>query len=117
MTQRQRAYNQAIRNTGSVYTPQMVINGREEAVGSRRREVRNLVKAVRKDDKPRIPVQVSEGQDGWIAISLPGEIKDGADVWLVTFSRERTTDVVRGENHGKTLVSHNIVRRVQHVGA
>jgi hypothetical protein len=117
MTQRQRAYNQAIRNTGSVNTPQMVINGREEAVSSRRREVRNLVKAVRKDDKPRVPVQVSEGQGGGIAISLPGEIKDGADVWLVTFIRERTNDVVRGENHGKTLVSHNIVRRVQHVGA
>ncbi|MBT5570537.1 MAG: DUF1223 domain-containing protein [Alphaproteobacteria bacterium] len=117
MTQRQRSYNLAIRNTGNVYTPQMVIDGREEAVGSRRREVRNLVKAVRKDDQPRVSVQVAEDQDGGIAISLPGELQDGADVWLVTFIRERTTEVVRGENHGKTLVSHNIVRRVQHVGA
>ena len=79
--------------------------------------LRNLVKAVRKDDQPRVSVQVAEDQDGGIAISLPGELQDGADVWLVTFIRERTTEVVRGENHGKTLVSHNIVRRVQHVGA
>ena len=35
-TQRQRVYNQRIRGTGNVYTPQMVIDGRLEAVGSRR---------------------------------------------------------------------------------
>ncbi len=39
MTERQRQYNVKIRNTGNVYTPQMVIDGRTEAVGSRRREV------------------------------------------------------------------------------
>jgi hypothetical protein len=44
MTQRQRSYNVAIRDTGSVYTPQMVIDARAETVGSRRREVSNLVK-------------------------------------------------------------------------
>lgn len=116
MTQRQRAYNVAIRNTGSVYTPQMVIDGREEAVGSRRGEVASLVKQVRKDNQPRVSVDVTSHDDGGISVSLPQAAEGGADVWLVTFIRENTTEVVRGENHGKTLTSHNIVRRVQHVG-
>jgi len=117
MTERQRAYNIAIRNTGSVYTPQMVVDGREEAVGSRRDDVQGLVRKVRTDDQPRVRVAVSGRDDGGISISLPDSLKDGADVWLVTFIRENTTQVVRGENHGKTLTSHNIVRKVRHVGA
>ncbi|MBT3401233.1 MAG: DUF1223 domain-containing protein, partial [Rhodospirillaceae bacterium] len=46
-----------------------------------------------------------------------GDVADAkADVWLVTFIREVTTQVVRGENHGKTLTSHNIVRSTRHIG-
>lgn len=117
MTQRQRDYNLAIRNTGAVYTPQMVIDGREEAVGSRRGEVQQLVSKIRADDPARVGVAVSGLEDGGISISLPDNLKGGADVWLVIFIRENTTQVVRGENHGKTLTSHNIVRKVRHVGA
>lgn len=116
MTQRQRSYNVALRDTSSVYTPQMVIDGREEAVGSRRGEVRNLMNKVRKETQPRVPVSVSSQADSGISVSLPAMTDRKADVWLVTFIRENTTEVARGENHGKTLTSHNIVRRVQHVG-
>lgn len=117
MTQRQRAYNLAIRNTGGVYTPQMVIDGREEAVGSRRGEVRQLVRKLRAENPSPVSVGVSGREDGGISISLPDNLTGGADVWIVTFIRENTTQVVRGENHGKTLTSHNIVRKVRHVGA
>ena len=116
MTQRQRSYNVAIRDTGSVYTPQMVIDGRAETVGSRRREVSNLVKQARKGEQTRIAVDVAARDGGGIRVSLPDVAKDGADVWLVTFIHEQTTQVVRGENHGKTLTSHNIVRMVRHIG-
>jgi hypothetical protein len=47
---------------------------------------------------------------------LPDVAKDGADIWLVTFIHEQTTQVVRGENYGKILTSHNIVRMVRHIG-
>ena len=116
MTQRQRAYNVALRDTSSVYTPQMVIDGREEAVGSRRGEVQNLIRKVRKDAQARVPVRVSSETGDGINVSLPAMADSKADVWLVTFIRENTTQVARGENHGKTLTGHNIVRRVQHIG-
>ncbi|MBT4905669.1 MAG: DUF1223 domain-containing protein [Rhodospirillaceae bacterium] len=116
MTQRQRDYNAEIRNTRSVYTPQMVVDGRTEAVGSRRRAVQNLISKARADDQPRVAVDVSAAANGGVTVSV-GEVDDThADVWLVTFIREVTTQVVRGENHGKTLTSHNIVRNVRHIG-
>ena len=49
-TQRQRIYNQLIRGTGNVYTPQMVIDGKLEAVGSRRIPV---LSAMRKAESAR----------------------------------------------------------------
>ncbi|MEP4380417.1 MAG: DUF1223 domain-containing protein [Alphaproteobacteria bacterium] len=116
MTQRQRAYNVEIRDTGSVYTPQMVIDGRTEAVGSRRREVQNLIAKARTDDQPRVAVAVSAAPNGGVTVSVGNVANGQADVWLVTFIREVTTQVVRGENHGKTLTNHNIVRAMRHIG-
>jgi len=116
MTERQRAYNAEIRDTRSVYTPQMVIDGRSEAVGSRRREVQNLIAKVRKDDQPRVAVDVAAAENGGVTVSLGDVAGAQADVWLVTFIREVTTQVLRGENHGKSLTNHNIVRTVRHIG-
>ncbi len=116
MTERQRAYNAEIRNTRSVYTPQMVIDGRSEAVGSRRREVQNLITQVRRDDQPRVAVEVAPAADGGVTVNVGDVAGAKADVWLVTIVREVTTKVLRGENHGKSLTNHNIVREVRHIG-
>lgn len=116
MTERQRSYNAEIRNTRSVYTPQMVIDGRTEAVGSRRGEVQSRISKVRNDDSPRVAVHVAAAANGGVTVSV-GDVPDTrADVWLVTFIREVTTKVVRGENHGKTLTNQNIVREVRRIG-
>lgn len=116
MTARQRDYNAEIRNTRSVYTPQMVVDGRTEAVGSRRREVQSLISRARKDGQPRVDVDVVVADKGGVTISVGDVANAQADVWLVTFIREVTTQVVRGENHGKTLTNHNIVRKTRHIG-
>ncbi|MDE0333317.1 MAG: DUF1223 domain-containing protein, partial [Defluviicoccus sp.] len=36
--------------------------------------------------------------------------------WLVSFIRQATTRVPRGENHGKVLVNHNIVTGMRRIG-
>ncbi len=117
MTARQRDYNAELRNTRGVYTPQMVVDGRSEAVGSRRREVSNLIRKARNDGQPRVSIEAAKRNDGGIDVSLPETAGTGAEVWLVIFVREHTTKVVRGENHGKTLTNHNIVREVRKVGS
>ena len=115
-TARQRAYNQVLRGTGSVYTPQMVVAGRYEAVGSRRGDVEDvLIQAAA--IQPTASVMVQPTGDGLgLAIEVAGETDGPSTVWLVRFLTERTTNVVRGENHGKQLANHHIVTAASRLG-
>lgn len=106
-TERQRVYNQAIRGQGGVYTPQAIINGTHETVGSRRSEIRSIISsadgvgslaAARKGGKIHF-----SGSDAVIANT------DKFQALFVTFLRDAETKVTGGENHGKSLRSANIV--------
>ncbi len=116
MTARQRDYNAELRDTRGVYTPQMVVDGRSEAVGSREREVGNLINRALSDGESRVSVGMQPRLEGGLDISISGGGGRKADIWLVTFVREHTTKVLRGENHGKSLTNHNVVRDIRHVG-
>jgi hypothetical protein len=113
-TDRQRAYNQAIRNKTAVYTPQMVIDGRLEAVGSDRGAVAAaLARAGAQSGRVEVSVAV---RDGGGAATLAGAGREAATVWLVRYRRSETTRVAAGENKGKTLKNHNIVTGIERVG-
>ncbi|MFQ5973141.1 MAG: DUF1223 domain-containing protein [Alphaproteobacteria bacterium] len=114
-TERQLSYNKAIRGRPSVYTPQMVIDGREEAVGTRRSEILSAIGRAALDGKPRLEVSVEPDTAGGLLVRIEGPIEEDAAVWLVRFQREATTRVLRGENHGKTLTNHNIVKEVSRI--
>lgn len=117
-TQRQRDYNRAIRGTGSVYTPQMVVNGRLEVVGNRPGEVETTIVRAGLDRKRDGGVAVAVApRSGGLDIRIDGEGGAKADVWIVRFLTEHTTEVTAGENKGKTLTNHHIVREVRHVGS
>lgn len=117
-TKRQRDYSRHFRR-GFVYTPQMVIDGQSEVVGSRQFSVdRAIKKATRRTDK--ITVAVKKGADGKLHAELPMRQASGAaeraTVWLVLFDRSHTTDIRRGENGGRKITYHNVVRRVMPLG-
>ncbi len=112
-TERQRVYA-AQMPRGQSYTPQMVIGGTREAVGSRRGDVLDAIRAVR--GTPPLSVDAARRPDGRIAIDIAGEFPEAASVWLVTILKSRTTDVQGGENGGKKLANHNVVRAVSRVG-
>lgn len=115
-TQRQALYNQRIRGTNGVYTPQMVIDGRFEAVGSREHDVEAAIAAA--GDRPHGTAVASISAEGaGLAIALDGQPGDAADLILVRFIAEHVTEVPRGENHGKTLVNHHIVTAVETLGS
>ena len=115
-TQRQRGYNQQIRRTGNVYTPQMVIDGRLEAVGSRRLSVLNAIRRAEKGLKDRVNVGVTLAAGKVEKVTLAGPVKAEGSVWLVRFIKSKETRVSSGENKGKALLSHNIVTEVQKIG-
>ncbi|MCQ8184959.1 DUF1223 domain-containing protein [Parvularcula maris] len=103
-TERQRRYNQNIRKTRRVYTPQAVVAGELEAVGSRPRDVGALI---RRAPRPEGSLTVEATGEGF---SVRAESEEPAELWLVRFDRRQSTDVLGGENKGRTLASRHVVR-------
>jgi len=104
-TQRQRTYNLAIRNTPSVYTPQAIINGLHDAVGSRRDEVNALIDQSRTSPQNLImAISKNESHIFHLDPSLAN-----AEILTVTFQKSSTTNVLGGENKGKKLAEAHIV--------
>ena len=115
-TQRQRDYARQL-NLRYVYTPQMVINGTTEGVGSDRETIDPLVKAAAEGKAPRQHVTVARDAGGKLAVHVDaGSTSEPATVWLVGFDRQHTTRVLRGENGGQTLREYQIVRSCEAIG-
>ncbi len=109
-TERQRNYSHHL-NMRYVYTPQMVINGVSEGVGSERQTINPLIKAGVEDGAQRQHVVVARDRERKLAIHVDaGATGEPATVWLVGFDRQRATQVLRGENAGETLQEFQIVR-------
>lgn len=113
-TARQRAYAQALRSR-YVYTPQMVIDGQFDVVGSRRNEVRDLIaKAARQGKTLDIRFETEDG--GRIVIPAGRAPEGGATVWLAVYDGLQETKVERGENRGRSLRYHHVVRELEELG-
>lgn len=110
-TNRQTAYNVRIRRRSTVYTPQVVVDGVAEAVGSRRSEVTALIEAERPRPvpPPRIMARLVDGAPDFRIYDAP----PGTEALLVSFMRTATTDVPAGENKGRSLPEVNNVMSVR----
>ena len=111
-TLRQRRYN-ATDLTGKrgVYTPQMIVNGRAAQVGSSERAVRRALKS----SDPEIDLSASIEADQ-LSIDINGVRDRGSILWLAVFDQLQVTEVTHGENHGKTMVNHHVVRELLPLG-
>jgi hypothetical protein len=118
-SQRQRRYAKHIGN-GMVYTPQIVIDGRSEMIGSDRRRVEAVIKQHRSQlAKATRPALSLRSKDGQLVISIgdqAGEEKPDATVWLVLFSQQEKVAIRAGENGGRSLTYHNVVRELTPIG-
>jgi len=107
-TKRQRAYNQLeLKGKRGVYTPQMVVNGTTAQVGTRRSAVKKALKV------KAPPLKMTTRTDGTqVEVSISGQSVAKALVWLAVFDKIQSTEVLRGENHGKTMINHHVVREL-----
>ena len=108
-TDRQKTY--ARRFHTPVYTPQIVVDGTNEMVGSDRDAVLGALRAAR----PQAKAPVSFAADRRLVEIGQGE--GGGEVLLVRFLQQQTTDVAAGENAGRTLRDANGVRSLATLGA
>ena len=113
-TQRQQRYAELL-GLATVYTPQIVVDGQWQAVGSNRAEVEHALTLARRGDARQVPVALAIDR-GQARISL-GPSSDGvaAAVWLIGFDRRHVTAVARGENAGRTLAHVDVVRSIEQV--
>ena len=114
-TARQRRYAQTVRDGGSIYTPQMIVDGREGAVGSARRDVEAAIRRAH-GRAGHLAVTATADAAGLLRVAIAGTPGDAAGLWLARIEPARTTAVPRGENAGRTLPNHNIVRALTRVG-
>jgi hypothetical protein len=101
-----------------VYTPQMVIDGEHDVVGSRRGDVKRVVSASREGAARRIPVSLHrDTASGELVVTFtPQRLDRSLDVWLVGYSGVHETRVSRGENRGATLRNTHIARTMHSLG-
>jgi len=109
---RQQGYAEALGQRG-VYTPQMVVDGAAELIGSNEPGARAAVAAAAREPRTRVVVTRS-GDKVSIAIPEPSE-KGDADVWLAVTEEGLSTAVPRGENRGATLAHGPVVRALTRV--
>jgi hypothetical protein len=109
-TDRQRLY-QRLLGTETVYTPQMIVDGRTDVVGSDRRGVAYAIAAAMLDST--VPMEVARSGPG-LRIAV-GAGKGDAGLIVVGYDSVRRTSVQRGENAGRQLSESNIVRNFQKV--
>ena len=114
-TRRQHAYAEA-QGSSMVYTPQMIVAGAIDVVGSDRKAVEKALKiAYTRNTMYRI--HVMREKDGRVVVQFPdAPIGVPATVWLVTYQRSEESHVKAGENAGRDLMTYNVVRSLQKVG-
>jgi hypothetical protein len=103
-TERQALYDRRLTG-GQAYTPQMVIDGRADALGSDRTQVLAAIGR----SKPLAATAVSFAPDRRSVAIAAGTAPAGATVFLVRYVGARTTRVGGGENASRTLADANAV--------
>ena len=108
---RQRGYAKSW-GSSRIFTPQMVINGAEGVVGSKRDEVHDAVASA------QLPLVVSLTAYGdMLKLDVPADAAlEDASIWLIRYLDRADVAIEKGENAGKSMVYTQVVVDRQIVG-
>lgn len=107
---RQKDYTAVLQSQGS-YTPQLVINGQDELVGSNESGVKALVAkalATKKQQSIALNKATLKGSQVEVAFAVEATMPNTV-INLALVKREEFTSIKRGENTGLKQTSYNIV--------
>ena len=116
-TARQQQYGLRF-NLDSVYTPQLVVDGREQYVGSDRPSIERALRNAAKIAKPELKVAATQtGSTLNLSASGPGlAVEANGELWFVVTEDHLVVDVKRGENANRTLKHSGVVRVLKSAG-
>jgi hypothetical protein len=109
-TWRQQEYARRLRTKGP-YTPEMVIDGRDEFVGNDAQHARAAIAKAAQSPKAAVQLR-SEGDK--LVVESTGDTK--AEVWLAIAEDDLSTSVKGGENGGRELHHSAVVRSLTRIG-
>jgi hypothetical protein len=118
-TRRQRDYQAALK-LRYVYTPEMVVQGASEGVGSERTVIEPLIRAAEAKRPPHPDLKLRWREDGALLADIgdgPSPKGEPATLWLVGYDNMHTMSVTAGENEGKTAWDHHPVRSFRRLGS
>jgi hypothetical protein len=109
-TERQKRYA-SLMNSEGVYTPQMIVNGQKEFVGSDKNRSRSEVIAAQITPKQfEIELVSVEKAEAKLSITYSLDKAPVNQTINVALVANETNDVPRGENSGRKLTHKNVVR-------
>jgi len=109
-TARQWDYARGLHHS-TVYTPQVVVNGKADITGRDRGELESLIRREANTTAPQ--VVIAGGQ-----VNIGKGTAGRYDIWLVRFDpRIENVPIARGENSGITLPHKNVVKQLVKLGA
>lgn len=98
-----------------VYTPEAVVDGTAQLVGSDADKINAAIAAARLAPAGDVPVTLKYTPNNMVHITIgPGE--GGATMWLFGYDSSHTTTIGGGENAGTTLTEADIVRSISNLG-
>ena len=97
--------------SGRIYTPQMVVHGQIDVVGSQRSRVNRALDIMLENRQDSVELDVGDGR-----LIINAAETEPATVWLVGFDDLHEVKIERGENRGKTLKYYNSVRELTEIG-
>lgn len=110
-TKKQRFYGHKF-NSSSIYTPQLVINGKEHIVGSDRtniiRKIEHKLKSKKNPNTITLKNVAKQNSNIDFSYHIDGNIEN-KNIHFILVLNEKTTSVKRGENSNRTLTNNNIV--------
>jgi hypothetical protein len=114
-TDRQYGYGHAL-GLNMVYTPQMVIDGAQDVVGSDEGAVlRGIAMGM---IRKKLKLAILRDAEGGYKVAIPAgdALATPATVYVALFDKAHRTDVKRGENADNSLTEFNIVREWRKIG-
>jgi hypothetical protein len=116
---RQKAYSQ-VRGDREVYTPQVVVNGSMHVIGSDRAGIESAIDTTKKaNGVMSVPVTMTRSGKQLnvsVAASGKGPAAMHGEVWICSISNAVPIAIGRGENRGREITYHNVVRNLVKLG-
>jgi hypothetical protein len=122
-TARQSDYEAHVFRSGTTYTPQLVVDGRYQAVGSDRaavsRAIRDAARLAKATVDVRTAIRSATELRAQIQVNVPSELSTDhvLDIFTAVVEHDLATNVQRGENRGRLLRHSAVTRTLTLVGA